>query len=183
MQTNSATTQVVAMRSGNYSGWYAPEQIWFGIPNIQTSYMAGHIFHLSTNGASQHTSEWWCQTDSSNPNVAKGEFAIDVNYVNCRTVNQYSDERLKTNIQTIPIEEAARFINQLRPVVYEMYELLGRKYRGFVAQEVETLLDDMTRTMVAETREGYKTIDYISIIPYIVAAMQHLNQRLTRIGG
>lgn len=183
IRTGSSNKHVISLTYGNYSGWYAPEQIWFGITNIQTSYMAGHVFHKSNNGASQHTSEWWCQTDNANPYVAKGEFAIDVNYVNCRTVNQYSDERLKTNIETIPIEEAARFINRLRPVVYEMYELMGRKYRGFVAQEVETILDEMTQTMVAETREGYKTIDYISIVPYIVAAMQHLDQRLTRIGG
>jgi hypothetical protein len=101
---------------------------------------------------------------------------------------QTSDARLKSDIQ--PLESGLEKVMQLQPKTYtydrENYEFLnlpeGEQF-GFLAQEVEALLPNLTNTAVqvydeakSDTPEGqgfeFKVVNYIGMIPVMVSAMQ-----------
>ena len=78
------------------------------------------------------------------------------------------------------IANAIDIISQLNPVTYT-WNLLGQKrggkadvnQYGFLAQEVESILPSAVTT----SADGYKSLNYIDFIPYLVASMKDLIQK------
>ena len=119
-----------------------------------------------------------------------GEFYDDLGYTGF--LGTISDERTKTNI--ISIDNATNIIMSLNPVTYN-YDLNkypnmglnnGLEY-GFIAQEVQAVLPDVTRTKTFDTQacvemkpgqqttatsEEFVVMDYTRIIPILTKALQ-----------
>lgn len=55
----------------------------------------------------------------------------------------------------------------------------GARHYGFVAQEVEKVLPELVHT----GKDGYKYIDYISVVPLLVNAVQQLQAELNEVSG
>lgn len=95
-----------------------------------------------------------------------------------------SDERFKTAISSL--SGGLDIINSLRSVSYN-WNALGRAHGGdidkrqygFIAQEVEALLPEIVNT----DNEGYKSIDYIKVIPFLTKAIQELAQNTASTGA
>jgi hypothetical protein len=92
-----------------------------------------------------------------------------------------SDKRLKKNIKTI--DNALDIINKIRPVSFnwndKAKELNSSKTDtiefGMIAQELEKILPNTVKNMY----DGkYKGINYIQIIPYLIAAIQELTEEI-----
>lgn len=95
-----------------------------------------------------------------------------------------SDERFKTNISNI--SSGLDVVNALRSVSYNWNALgkehggdIDKRQYGFIAQEVESLIPDIVNT----DSEGYKSIDYIKIIPFLTKAIQELAQNTASTGA
>jgi Chaperone of endosialidase len=89
-----------------------------------------------------------------------------------------SDRRLKQDVQ--PLSDALHHLHQLRPVSYEYRQnvspspLPAGKQLGFIAQDVERVFPEC----VTEDATGFKRVDYISLIPTLVAAVQEQQQQI-----
>lgn len=95
-----------------------------------------------------------------------------------------SDRRLKENIK--PIISALDYINKLNPVSYNWNarakELNPMKSDsldyGLIAQEVETVLPGVVHGIFDDK---YKSIDYIKLIPIMIAAIKELKQKVNKL--
>lgn len=101
------------------------------------------------------------------------------NSIQVRSVYNSSDARAKTNIQTL--NNGLETISRLRPVVYNFKDDYLAKFSsdntkeiGLLAQEVEQVLPNC----VVTDEEGNKLINYISIIPVLIDAIQTLQAEL-----
>ena len=96
-----------------------------------------------------------------------------------------SDRRLKDNIVNIPLDIAFNKVKNLRPVTFTWRDTIQNKARrgtsdaGFIAQEVEEVVeyavgefDDII------SGERYKKLNHERIIPYLVGAVQLLQQKV-----
>ena len=111
---------------------------------------------------------------------------IDANKITCYTVyssragETWSDKRLKTGIRDIVLDQAAEFIQGLRPVTYRMRE--GKSEgMGFIAQhviELQQRLGSKYPIVGRLEKEKYYTICYQNLIPLIIADLQVLHKKL-----
>lgn len=96
------------------------------------------------------------------------------------TAYQTSDINLKKNINNI--ESSLDIINELRPVTYNWNDVAKRINplktdnldSGLIAQELEEILPNLVHT----NDNGYKSIDYIKLIPYLIAAIKELKKEI-----
>lgn len=96
---------------------------------------------------------------------------------------QLSDQRIKTNIT--PISSALDSVLQLRPVTFKWGENVihaskrGVPDVGLIAQEVEKVIPLVTENMNFPSDFGdLKGIQYPKLIPYLIRAIQELNQKV-----
>lgn len=102
---------------------------------------------------------------SSNGTVTAGEMsALDF--------NSTSDERKKTNIQSIV--HALDTVNQLRGVTFDWKET-GKHSMGVIAQEIEEVLP---HTVVTDSY-GYKSVSYNNLVGLLIEAVKELSNELT----
>ncbi|MEM0998330.1 MAG: tail fiber domain-containing protein [Bacteroidota bacterium] len=103
-------------------------------------------------------------------------YTLDVNGI-VRTTGLIigSDARYKENVQTI--ENGMEIVRQLRGTTYNLkseqvngFDFDGGEKAGFIAQEVEQVIP----AAVFTDDEGYKSVDYIAVIPYLVEGMKEL---------
>lgn len=87
------------------------------------------------------------------------------------TVTGSSDERLKTNIETI--DTPLDIISQLRGVSFDRIDS-GQKDYGVIAQEIEKVLPDV----VHNDASGYKTVSYTSIIGILIEAIKQQQEQI-----
>lgn len=96
-----------------------------------------------------------------------------------------SDRRLKKDIRTINLKEAADLLSALNPVAYrwndDAAKLGGLRGvgRGFLADEYLALLPNAGRKIW----DNYDAIDYYQAIPYLVAGWQQQNLRMRILEG
>lgn len=127
--------------------------------------------------------------------VFYNSFTSTFNSIQVANVYNYSDERAKTNINTI--NSGLNTILNLRPVSYNWKTSSstpqtksftidntnhhsyghndGKLQYGFLAQEVENVMPDA----VATDEDGNKLINYTAIIPLLVQAIQDLQSIVT----
>jgi hypothetical protein len=94
----------------------------------------------------------------------------------CLGVILYSDIRYKKNI--LKIGNALHKINQIQGVTYNLKKdefpemnFSNKTQIGFIAQEVEKVLPELVETNTT----GYKSIDYVKIVPVLLEAIKELN--------
>jgi len=97
-----------------------------------------------------------------------------VNWFDLNDVPGTSDQRLKKEIQ--PLEQSLAKITDLEGVNFKWNEKSNRdtldQKVGFIAQQVEEVLPEL----VSEGEDGYKRVNYIEVIPYLVEAIKELKQ-------
>lgn len=102
------------------------------------------------------------------------------NSIQVANVYTYSDARAKTNISNI--NDGLEIISQLRPVKYNFInsEMLPARSSnsapeyGLLAQELETILPGAVIT----DEEGNKLINYQTLIPILIEAVQSLQKEV-----
>ena len=104
---------------------------------------------------------WWNQVDSGS-----------VKY----WMEQKSDRRLKENITDTAVKALDK-INRLKMVSFDFIESKKHEEIGLVAQEVETIVPRVV-SRDPENPDGYLHIDYTAFVPYLIKAIQELNQKI-----
>jgi len=92
----------------------------------------------------------------------------------------YSDARLKENVENFTTDSVLDKFAQLRPVSFNYNELTGfnedsrkRKVSGFIAQELQTIFPDMVGTTTIKDNE-YLDTNLSNLNLYLVKAIQEL---------
>jgi hypothetical protein len=104
-------------------------------------------------------------------------YTLDVNgIIRAQTTLYTSDARFKTKVETIanPLD----VISKLRGTTYEFrtdvavpgFDFADGKQSGFIAQELEQVLPHTVFT----DESGYKAVNYIAVMPYLVEAVKEL---------
>jgi hypothetical protein len=90
-----------------------------------------------------------------------------------------SDKRLKNNI--IKIDNSNNVINSLNGYTYEWDEKSGKTGEGVgvIAQEVKELIPSAVR----ENEDGFLSVDYLKLIPYLIEEVKSLNNRIKTLEG
>jgi hypothetical protein len=90
-----------------------------------------------------------------------------------------SDKRLKNNI--IKIDNSNNIINSLNGYTYDWDEKSGKSGEGVgvIAQEVKELIPSAVR----ENEDGYLSVDYLKLIPYLIEEVKSLNNRIKTLEG
>jgi hypothetical protein len=109
----------------------------------------------------------------------------------------YSDERLKTNIETIP--NALNKVMALRGVTFnanELAESFGysskEKQVGVLASDVKSVLPEAVKpapfdimlfenTEVSRSGENYQTVQYEKLVPLLIEAIKELNNEIKQL--
>jgi hypothetical protein len=97
-------------------------------------------------------------------------YTLDVNgtIYSSGDVIMFSDERKKTNIETIP--NALDKVLQLRGVTFDKLDDSGRRHSGVIAQEVEKVLPEVVYT----AEDGTKSVAYGNMIGLLIEAIKEL---------
>ena len=124
----------------------------------------------------------WSGSATLNAKIAaNGDF-----YTNDGTVHNLSDERLKDSVETL--YDCLNPLLNLRPVTFD-YNGKGQvrtdmgQQVGFIAQEVEKILPNIVSKDTRSEEDNDDLVEYKSIaqgklIPYLVGAIQSLEQRI-----
>ena len=83
----------------------------------------------------------------------------------------FSDKRIKKNIDEI--RDGLDVIRRVTPREWKWKDTDGSD-GGVIAQELEAVLPDL----VHETPNGLKAVNYAGLIPYLVSAVKHLDQKV-----
>jgi hypothetical protein len=86
-----------------------------------------------------------------------------------------SDIVLKKNIEPISDIKKNNLIN-LEPVKFE-FKSNGKEHYGFIAQDIELLYPEL----VNKNSIGYKTINYIEIIPILLSKMKDMQEEINKL--
>jgi hypothetical protein len=94
-------------------------------------------------------------------------------YVNGSLFNP-SDASLKTNALHLTSEKNKTVLN-LNPVEFEYKsDYNKKKHYGFIAQDVEKIFPELVSSNVM----GYKTVNYLELIPIILSKMQSMQEEI-----
>ena len=91
-------------------------------------------------------------------------------------IDKSSDRRLKENILSTSVQ-ALNEINQLNLVSFDYIENKKHEEIGLIAQEVEKVIPQAI-SRDPESEDSYLHIDYTAFVPYLIKAIQELNQKL-----
>ena len=96
-----------------------------------------------------------------------------------------SDSNLKTNIQNLEYDNM--IISSLRPVTFQWKDDIfnvhkrGKHEIGLIAQEVEEVIPAIVSLTKMIDGNEYKTINYNSIIPYLIQSLQHAHKKINEL--
>lgn len=92
------------------------------------------------------------------------------------SINNPSDITLKDNIEQINIDD----FNKLNPVSFTFKDdEQNKKHYGFIAQELETVYPDL----VTDSELGFKTVNYIEMIPILLSQMKNMQIEIDKLKG
>lgn len=94
-------------------------------------------------------------------------------------IDRVSDRRLKRDIVDTDVNAIDR-INQLRMVAFDFIKTGKHEEIGLIAQEVEAILPSAV-SKNPEKEDDYLHIDYVAIVPYLIKAIQELNQKIEKL--
>lgn len=101
--------------------------------------------------------------------TAQQVLTVNGNILATGTLTQGSDQKLKTNIETI--SNALEIVNQLRGVRYNRKDN-GETNIGLIAQEVEKILPEVVYG------EETKSLSYANIVSVLIEAIKELNNKV-----
>ena len=93
-------------------------------------------------------------------------------------VTAFSDERLKSNITTIP--DALSKVTEMRGVHY-VRDATGKNSSGVIAQELQKIAPELVLT--AEDEMGTLSVNYGNITGYLIEAVKELSARVKELEG
>ncbi|HGL7595797.1 TPA: tail fiber domain-containing protein [Streptococcus pneumoniae] len=93
-------------------------------------------------------------------------------------MEQKSDRRLKENITDTAVKALDK-INRLRMVAFDFIENKKHEEIGLIAQEAEIIVPRIV-SRDPENPDGYLHIDYTALVPYLIKAIQELNQKIEK---
>ena len=93
-------------------------------------------------------------------------------------MEQKSDRRLKENITDTAVKALDK-INKLRMVTFDFIESKKHEEISLIAQEAETIVPRIV-SRDPENPDGYLHIDYTALVPYLIKAIQELNQKIEK---
>jgi hypothetical protein len=99
-------------------------------------------------------------------------------------LTQNSDQRLKTNIQSLDASSSLAAINALKPVTFNWIDpSKGGEQLGFVAQQVFPIFPDLisSTSPTALTPDGTLGLNYTGLIAPIVRAIQALSAEISSV--
>ena len=94
-------------------------------------------------------------------------------------IDKASDKRLKENITPATIN-ALDIINKLDMVEFDFIKDKKHEEVGLIAQEVEKVIPQVI-SRNPENEDDYLHIDYTVFVPYLIKAIQELNQKVKRL--
>ncbi len=94
-------------------------------------------------------------------------------------IDRVSDRRLKRDIVDTDVN-AINKSNQLKMVAFDFIKTGKHEEIGLIAQEVETILPSAI-SKNPEKEDDYLHIDYVAIVPYLIKAIQELNQKIEKL--
>ena len=94
-------------------------------------------------------------------------------------IDKVSDRRLKRDIIDTDVN-AINKINQLKMVAFDFIDSKKHEEIGLIAQDVEAVIPQAI-SQNPENPDGYLHIDYTAFVPYLIKAIQELNQKLEEI--
>ena len=100
------------------------------------------------------------------------------NDLQVRKVYNYSDALAKTNIK--PLNTGCDIISKLKPVTYNFKNDISTNANqeiGLLAQDVEKVLPNLVFT----DNEGKKLVDYISLIPILIKAIDEQQKEINEL--
>mgnify|MGYP000991283460 CR=1 FL=1 len=129
-------------------------------------------------------SMWDSEIIGAGPNPKGGENAVVWwNQIGSGSVKYWidksSDRRLKENILSTSVQ-ALNEINQLNLVSFDYIENKKHEEIGLIAQEVEDIIPQAI-SRDPESEDSYLHIDYTAFVPYLIKAIQELNQKLEEV--
>ena len=122
-------------------------------------------------GMSSGTSGAWTSAYVSS---SKLYFNPSTGQLNASNFNSLSDRNLKTNV--VNISNAENIISLLQGVSYDWVDGSGSGY-GFIAQDIEKILQHSVST----NEHGIKTVNYSSVIPFLVEAVKTLQEKVKQL--
>jgi hypothetical protein len=135
----------------------------------------GHMWNSSPYGGYK-----WYTNTSASMQLTTGNLIVTGDITGFGNI---SDKRLKHTITPINNKNALDIINILEPVTFFWKDDIantsrrGSKDVGFIAQEVEKMIPYAVSEFTdLNTGEVFKNIKHERIIPYLVAAIQHLTK-------
>lgn len=90
-------------------------------------------------------------------------------------IYQYSDRSLKTNIASIP--DALSTVTFLDGVEFTWINT-GKHDYGVIAQQMQKVIP---QAVVVQEKTGYKQVNYIKLIPFLLQSIKQLNQRILQL--
>ena len=94
-------------------------------------------------------------------------------------IDKKSDKRLKENITETSVEALDK-INQLVMVAFDFIDSKKHEEIGLIAQDVEAVIPQAI-SQNPENPDGYLHIDYTALVPYLIKAIQELNQKIEKL--
>lgn len=91
-------------------------------------------------------------------------------------IDKSSDRRLKENITETAVKALDK-INRLNLVAFDFIESKKHEEIGLIAQEAETIVPEVI-SQDPENPDGYLHIDYTAFVPYLLKAVQELDQKI-----
>ena len=92
------------------------------------------------------------------------------------SINNPSDINLKNNIEQIKSD--ANILKNLNPVSFTFKDDdQNKKHYGFIAQELENLYPEL----VSNNELGFKTVNYIEMIPILLSQMKNMQQEIDKL--
>lgn len=116
--------------------------------------------------------------------IAKNDITTDTDMqcdtLFCDNLSQGSDIRIKENIQSL--ENTYSKLLELKSLTYNLkHDKDKKKKYGFIAQEVEKIFPELISRFDTKNIENQLHIDYVSMIPLIVEALQIQNNMINEI--
>lgn len=94
-------------------------------------------------------------------------------------IDKSSDRRLKEHIKSTSIQALDK-INNLNMVEFDFIKDKKHEEIGLIAQEVEHIIPQAI-SRDPENADSYLHIDYTAFVPYLIKAIQELNQKLEKV--
>ncbi|VKH46509.1 PblB [Streptococcus pneumoniae] len=136
---------------------------FYGNTTFSRSPVFSNGIELGSKDVGRNAVVWWNQVGSGS-----------VKY----WMEQKSDRRLKENITDTAVKALDK-INRLRMVAFDFIENKKHEEIGLIAQEAETIVPKIV-SRDPENPDGYLHIDYTALVPYLIKAIQELNQKIEK---